>query len=216
VSTFSELQAEVLSHQFSPSQYTNYIQDRLNQGQAYVAAQTDFRELFSSEEIATVNDDVAYDLPTDYMRVYSLMYTPSGADAFPLTEVSQGDLDAFPISSGVPTHYAVAGDEVRLWPTPDTAYTLRLRYYKKPASLVNASDTPEIPGTYHHLLVSYALWHCYERENDYNSAMYHKGRFDEDIMKCRGEVQYDSDDYTQSQRVGDRRTDPLAPSPWVL
>jgi hypothetical protein len=212
VSTFSELTSEVLSHQFSPAQYTTYIQGRLNQAQAYVAAQTDFRELFSSEAVTTVNDDVAYDLPTDFMRVYSLMYTPTAADSYALTEVSQGDLDALPVSSGVPTHYAITNDEINLWPTPDSAYTLRLRYYAKPATLVNAGDTPQIPGTYHHLLVSYTLWHCYERENDYNSAVYHKGRFDEDIMKCRGEVQYDSDDYTQPQQIGDNRRDPM----WTL
>ena len=214
--TFSELTDEVLSHQFSPAQYTNYIQARLNQGQAYVAAQTDFRELFSSQEIVTANNDAAYDLPENFMRVYSLMYTRTATDSYPLQEVSQGDLDALPFSSGIPTHYAITNDEINLWPTPDTVYTLRLRYYVKPATLANAGDTPQIPGTYHHLLVSYALWHCYERENDYNSAMYHKGRFDEDIMKCRGEVQYDSDDYTQAKRVGDNRIDPLAPTSWVL
>jgi hypothetical protein len=212
VPTFSELTDEVLSHQFSPSQYTTYIQSQLNIGQAYVAAQTDFRELFSSDTITCAAADAEYTLPTDFMRVYSLLYVPTSGQPASLTEVSQADLDLNDPSSGTPTHYTVQNGEVRLWPTPDSAYTLRLRYYAKPATLVSGGDTPEIPGTYHHLLVTYALWHCYERENDYNSAMYHKGRFDEDIMKCRGEVQYDSDDYTQPQQIGDNRRDPM----WTL
>ena len=193
-----------------------YIQGQLNQAQAYVAAQTDFRELFSSDTITTSASDGEYALPADFMRVYSLMYTPTATDSYPLQEASQGDLDTLPFSNGLPTHYTIANGVVSLWPTPDSAYTLRLRYYAKPVTLENADNVPEIPSIYHHLLVSYALWHCYERENDYNSAQYHKARFDEDIMKCRGEVQYDSDDYTQAKRIGDNRIDPLAPTSWVL
>jgi hypothetical protein len=212
VPTFLELQDEVLSHQFSASQYRPYIQSQLNYGQAYVAAQTDFRELFSSDTISATSGDAEYNLPADFMRVYSLLYVPTSGKPVSLTEVSQGDLDLNAPSSGVPTHYTVQNGEVRLWPTPDTAYTLRLRYYATPTTLTANDDVPEIPGNYHHLLVTYALWHCYERENDYNSAQYHKGRFDEDIMKCRGEVQYDSDDYTQPQQIGDNRRDPM----WTL
>jgi hypothetical protein len=64
--------------------------------------------------------------------------------------------------------------------------------------------------------VSYCLWHCFERENDFNAAQYHKARFDEDLLKARGEAQYDTDDYTQEKRIGDFRTDPLAPNIWIV
>jgi hypothetical protein len=227
VSTFSELTNEVLSHQFSPSQYTTYIQARLNQGQAYIAAQTDFRQLQAAGAVVTAADNSIYSMSSDFLPVasdFQRVYTvalreevgPSLSQYVPLQEIQRSQLDLLPVSSGQPTHYCIDADDLKVWPTPDSVYVVTMRYYKKPATMVNADDEPEIPGTYHHLLVSYALWHCYERENDYNSAMYHKGRFDEDIMKCRGEVQYDSDDYSQSQRVGDNRTDPLAPSAWVL
>jgi hypothetical protein len=216
VPTFSELTQEVLSHQFSPAQYTTYIQGRLNQGQAYVAAQTDFRELESIAYSATAEGDAIYDLPDDFQRIRAV-YLMDTDNNFNLSDLTALPLARYELldktAVGTPSIYTVRSNFLQVWPWPSANLgNLALYYYAKPATLVNAGDTPQIPSAYHNLLVSYALWHCYERENDYNSAMYHKGRFDEDIMKCRGEVQYDTDDYTQPKQIGDNRRDPM----WTL
>ena len=208
---------EVLSHQFSPSQYTGYIEGKLNQALGYVAAQTDFRVLLDTETYVTVSGTAGYALPSDFSRAYNVEVLDSSGNALPLTPETLVGYDTKSSSAtGQPQLYVIDGQTLRLWPVPDNQFTVRLRYYRTPATMDSAIDVPEIPATYHHLLVSYALWHCYERENDYNSAQYHKGRFDEDLAKCRGEVQYDTDDYTQSKLVGDGRTDPLAPNVWVV
>ena len=212
MATFSQLKDEVLSHQFSTSQYSDYAGARINEGQLYVTAQTDFRELEDSEAYTTVSGTSTLALPSDYQRVYTLTVTNSNNTLTGLEQTSRSDIDTMPTdSTGKPEKYCIDGSNIKLWPTPDAAYTMTLRHYRDPATLTNASDTPEIPGKYHHLLVSYALWKCYERENDYNAAIYHKGRFDEDIMKCRGEVQYDHDDYSQPRQLGENRTDALGP-----
>lgn len=217
MATFLQLTEEVLSHQFSPTQYTEYIEKRLNDGQAYVAAQTDFRELMDTESYTTSSGDNTYTLPSDFVRLYNVELVQADGNVIPLSPESLVSYETkSAAATGQPQLYVIQGSTLELWPTPDQAFTIRLRYYRKPAALNNSIDVPEIPGIYHHLLVSYALWHCYERENDYNSAQYHKARFDEDLAKCRGEVQYDTDDYTQSKRVGDNRTDPLAPNVWVV
>jgi hypothetical protein len=217
VATLTELTNEVLSHQFSPSQYTTYAQGKINQGLDYVAAQTDFRELLDTESYTTSNGTASYALPSDFSRLYNVEIFDADGVLMPLAaETLIGYDTKAPSQTGRPQLYVIEGSSLKLWPVPDGAYTIRVRHYRKPASLSGALDEPEIPATYHHLLVSYALWHCYERENDYNSAQYHKARFDEDLAKCRGEVQYDTDDYTQSKLVGDDRTDPLAPSVWVV
>lgn len=202
MATLESLTQEVLSHQFAASQYTNYAQDRINQGQVYVCAQTDFREMERYEDVAVSAGTAEYTLPTDFQRVYTVTIIEADGSATPLDQQSVSDLDRKDADTGKPAAYTLTRDKLRLWPTPDTAYTVRVRYFKVPTTLTAGPDEPEIPSAYQHLLVTYALWHCYERENDYNSAQYHKARFDEDIMKCRGEVQYDSDDYSQPQHVG--------------
>lgn len=217
MATLTELTNEVLSHQFSPSQYTSYVQGKINQALGYVAAQADFRELFDTESYTTVNATASYALPTDFSRLYNVEVVDSNGVPKPLAAESLVGYDTKDSSqTGQPQVYVIDGQNLKLWPVPNAAYTVKVRHYRKPATLSNSNDVPQIPSIYHHLLVSYALWHCYERENDYQSAQYHKARFDEDLAKCRGEVQYDTDDYTQSKLVGDERTDPLAPSVWVV
>jgi hypothetical protein len=188
----------------------------LNQGLRYVAAQTDFRALFSNQSITTSIGTSSYALPSNFMRLYNVTIVDSNGDTRPLYQESLTDFQTRPATTGQPSQYTIDGTNLLLWPEPDAAFNLKVRYYRVPALLTAPNDVPEIPSEYHHLLVSYALWHCYERENDYQSAQYHKGRFDEDLMKARGEVQYDADDYTQFKRVGDNRTDPLAPNVWTV
>lgn len=216
MSTYSELQDEVLSHQFSATQYRDYIKTRLNQAQAYVAAQTDFRELQEVDTITTVSGTQDTALPSDFQRVVNVTIELDSGAIVPLTSETVPDMYQHTSTTGRPERYSIVGSTIRLWPTPDSAYTVSLRYYKIPATMADANDLPAIPPEYHHLLVSYALWHCWERENDWNAAQYHKQRFDEDIAKCRGEVQYDSDDYTQPRIIGEGRTDMLAPDTWYL
>jgi hypothetical protein len=203
MSTLSELQAEVVSHQFSAAQYNPYIVTQVNNAQNYITAQTDFRELQDLEEVTTVAGTATYALPTDFQRLVNVTLELSTGTILPLVSDANTRMDLEEISTGQPERFAIDGTNLRLWPTPSEEYTVRLRYYRIPTTLVNAGDVSEIPIQYHHLLVSYALFHCYQRENDYNAAAYHKQRFDEDIMKCRGEVQYDTNDRTEPKLIGD-------------
>ena len=223
--TFTQIIDEVLSHQFSPSQYTAYLQgdgtsDRpgiINEGQRYITAQTDFREMEAVYPFTTVSGTAVVDsLPSAFQRVRTLTIGETDGSRTPLTQINRSELEVKPVSSGKPEFYCFVGSNLQVWPTPDAAYTLYMTYYRDPSLLTATSDVPEIPAKYHHILVTYALIKCFERENDYNSALYHKGRFDEDIMKCRGEVQYDSDDYSQPKIQGEGRTDILAPGTWSV
>ncbi len=197
-----DLQHEVLSHQFSASQYSDYIRDQINQGQNYITAQTDFRQLQRTEAIQTVSGTATYALPTDFQRLVNVTVELPNGTIVPLASDANTQIDLEEVLSGQPERFSIDGTNLRLWPTPSAAQTVRLRYYRIPVALTNAGDVSLIPEQYHHLLVTYALWHCWQRENDYSAAQYHKGRFDEDIMKCRGEVQFDTNDRTEPKLVG--------------
>lgn len=216
MATFSDLTQEVLDHQFSPTQYKTYIEGKLNQAQDYVAAQVDVRALLTTQAITTTANTQAYSLPTNLQRLYNVFYTDNVGQRFPLYQQDIQEFDSLAPSTGQPNRYCIEGNSIRLYPTPNAVYNLSVRYYRLPTELVNANDVPETPPEYWDLMVNFALWHCFERENDYNAAEYHKNRFMEDLAKARGEMQYDSDDYTQIKRVGDNRTDPLSPTIWTV
>lgn len=216
MATLNYLTEEVLGHQFAPTQYRNYIQDKINQGQEYISAQLDSRVLMEIQSITTTNGTSQYPLPTNFQRLYSVSIVDDVGQTLPLSAEVINQFDTEPPSSGQPTVYNIDRTFLRLSPTPNRAYTVRVRYFRLPAKLVNPNDVPELPPQYWDLLTSFALWHCYERENDYQAAQYHKARFDEDLEKAKGELQYDADDYTQLKRVGDNRIDPLSPNIWTI
>lgn len=216
MATFDDLTQEVLAHQFAPSQYTSYIQGKINQAQDYIAAQLDFRVLMQKYSVPVAVGTTSYALPADFQRLYNVTLTDGQGQVLPLGAEPLNEFETQPPSSGQPVRYCIEGNNLLIYPAPDSAYTITLRYFRLPTALVNANDEPETPPEYWDLLVSFALWHCFERENDYQAAQYHKARFDEDLAKARGELQYDTDDYTQIKRVGDNRTDPLAPTVWAV
>lgn len=191
MSDFQTLQNEVLSHQLSDAKYRPLTKVWLNEGQRYVFLQSDLRTEMETEDYATTPGTSTLTLPDDFARVISLRDTDF-ADALAPIELRDFD-DAGP-ASGRPTSYVVTGATVNLYPTPDAAYTLSLRYYKLPATMVDDTDEPELPEHYQHLLVRYALIRCFQRENDYQAASYWREEFNNDLMKLRGEAQYDLHD----------------------
>lgn len=182
---FSALQDEVLAHQFADSKYRPYVKVWINEGQKYICLQADIRTEITSQSYATVNGTATLSLPSNYARCVDLSNTD---DQRVLEQMDLRDYDDAVIASGSPVFWVVVGSNVTLYPTPDNAYNLRLRYWKLPTDLSGDTDTPEIPSQYHHLLIRYALIRCYQRENDYQAAEYQRTEFERDLQKLRGEV----------------------------
>lgn len=217
MATLDDLTEEVLSHQFSPAQYDTYVRAQINRAEKVLAAEVDFRLLLARSTLSIQPGYIDYFLQSNFQRIYNAVLAVGDGENVGLTQCQWKDLDLLDgTATGRPQRYAVgaqgADNTIRIWPVPDAAYTVRVRYFREPGTMVSGSDSPVIPERWQDLLVSYALIRCYERENDYNSAQYHQGVFDRDLEKMKGQAQYDSDDYSQATQVGDSRTDPLAPN----
>lgn len=217
MATLDELTEEVLSHQFSPSQYDSFVRAKINEAEKRLCAEIDFRYAFSSTNLTLSSGVTDYFLPADFQRIYTMVERRVDGSNKQVIQTPRTELDLLDnATTGSPERYAVGFAEgsnlVRFWPEPDGSYTVTVRYYGEPGSMTDGADTPLIPERWQNLLVRAALIECYERENDYNSAQYHQGVFDRDKEKAKGEAQYDSDDYSQATQVGDSRTDPLAPT----
>jgi hypothetical protein len=75
------------------------------------------------------------------------------------------------------------GSLLMVFPTPDSAYVLTLRYYKTPVELVNTTDVPEIPVEWQELLVLGALWRCHQLNDNYDLAAIVQNRVDEQLTQ---------------------------------
>lgn len=68
-----------------------------------------------------------------------------------------------PATSGPPTFFTVLPDaRIRLWPTPDAAYTITGSYRSRSTQLSANSDSPSMPADYHMLIV-YGVMQKYGR-----------------------------------------------------
>ena len=216
MATLDELTEEVLSHQFSSSQYDQFIRDKINEGEKKLIAEIDFRVAFTSTALSVASGYPTYYLPSNFQRVYNVTFEQSDGTAQVVTETPFTELDRLPQdTTGQPERYGLASqsgsDTILFWPVPDGDYTVTVRFYGLPGEMTDGDDTPLIPEQWQDLLVRYALVKCYERENDYNSAQYHRGVYEIDKERAKGQAQHDGDDYGQPNLVGEYRDDPLAP-----
>ena len=189
--TYLSLQNEVLEHQFSETKYRPLVKTWLNQAQRRAVIESEIRTQESSQTYSTESGVATYTLPTNFARLIDFFNTETHEILSPL---DPKDYDSLPASTGRPSAYAVLGNSLTLYATPDGVYPLELRYWKLPADMSADSDTPEIPVQYHELLVAYAMRKAYLRENDYQAAQVWQQVWAEGILKMRGEVQHDTFD----------------------
>jgi len=186
------MRTEVLNTGFDPIAYGARINDYLNNAQQSVARQVDF---YADEAVQTVTTTVGvakYAWATDLARVRSLFNSVTNVE---LQYVGLKDIDRSVAQSGEPRYYATDGLNFHFFPTPDSAtYTLTARYWKLPATLVADTDVPVLPTDYHNMLISYALWQCYERDDDIQTAQYHQKVFKGMLAEFATDVKFPTSD----------------------
>lgn len=191
MATYADLQNEVLRHQLSDTKYRPFVKEWLNEGLRYIALQADVRTAQAEATYETEVDEPTLDLPDDFARLVSLRNT---TDRDPLTRIDLRDYDDAPSSTGTPVGYVVIGSQINLYPTPDSAYDLSLRYWKMPAVMDESNGEVGLPEAYHHLLVRYCLIRAFQVENDYEAANYWRQEFNDELMRLRSQAQYDTFD----------------------
>jgi hypothetical protein len=201
--SFKALQDEVLTFQFSETKYRPLVKTWLNDAQRKFAISSEIRTQVAESSITTVAADASYALPENYARFVDLYRSDSHEL---LTPYDLRDFDTLPASSGAPYGYSVRGGELFLYPTPDNVYSFTLRYRKLPADMVNDTDISEIPVQYQELLVSYAMWKAFLREDDFQAAQTWEAIWEKGLLKARGEVQADS--FDGPRQVGGTWSDP--------
>jgi hypothetical protein len=195
--TYKALQDEVLSFQFSETKYRPLVKVWLNSAQQTAVIQSEFRSQESTATVTTSANAATYALPTDYSRLIDFFYNESHELLSPM---DVRDFDALPESTGRPYAYAMRGNELVLYPTPDAVYTFTLRYWRLPKDMSADSDEPEIPAQYHDLLIAYAMQKAFMREDDLQMAKAWEEQWNGGLLKMRGEVQ--SDHFDGPRQVG--------------
>lgn len=187
--TYLDLQNEVLAHGFNASRYRARVKRWVNEGLARMLRTA--RVGASSAPLTLTPGDSEVQLPAANFRLESVHDTDRRSVLVPMTveDYDRSDLTA----SGPPTHFALVGTSLFLWPTPDRPYSLEARY-RGGAEFTLDEDT--FPGIglpqltdYWNLPVSWSLSRAYRSEDDPEMANFYHQEFQTDLMAMRGDLQ---------------------------
>lgn len=139
--------------------------DAQNRAQEQFAMDT--RALWKDKSWSHAADDADEDLPTDFM--WEDWVTYGGIKLTPIARyelLRQSGDDWTDDEAGTPTHYIIdpeqATKEILLYPIPQTAGTLVMRYFPLPASVSSDTETPlnssSLMAQFHVGIAAYQAW----------------------------------------------------------
>ena len=90
--------------------------------------------------------------------------------------------------SGTPAEYAIWGQEIVFFPTPDTTGdTIKVFSYDRP-STVSVTSTLDVPEKYHLALIDYVMFTMFAKEQNDRMATFHLNLWKEAVEKIKREV----------------------------
>lgn len=192
MSTFLELQNEVLAHGFDSNTYRARVKNWLNEAQARIARKMQLREQFTSTTITTASGTSTYSIPTDFVRMNGVV-----DQSYPLELRYVEDPDDLLVrnensaNTGRPTEYSLTEDGLLLSPEPDAVYSLTMNYYSRPTDMDDDGDISTLPADYHDVMVSYALSRAYRSEDDMQMSQFMYQEYLRDLSQLSADKQFE-------------------------
>lgn len=143
----------------------------------------------SSTTFNTVASTASYALSTiaaDLQQLTSLRITSPDNNERWLQPMTAEDFDRFIAdptseSEGAPEKYYLWDNTVYLYPIPDDAYTIAVRYIKTPTT-VASDDQPDIPEEYQEILTLGTLYRAMQINDNFDQALVIKNQFDTQVI----------------------------------
>ena len=182
----SALRTEVLNHGFDSSIYTSsrlnqYINDALGE----VSSKAQYYGEEQQQEVTLTGGTSHYSFPTGMSRLRSVRLTNPVQE---LSLLDLRDIDRSGSTTGTPYSYAIDGNGITIFPTPDSGYTMEIRYWRLLSPLTVDTDVPGLPARYHRALTLYAIARCFEGEDDPQQATYYEGRWQQTIRDIKADL----------------------------
>jgi hypothetical protein len=149
----------------------------VNEAYMEVAVETSPEALERIAVSSTTTGENRISLPTDFYEPISasLVYMPSWSTSssqhssyYTLKRVAVSALDRKnPQPSGVPTEIAFFGDWMELYPSPNSAYSLQIRYRSQVTDMTATSDVPSVGTPWRRAIVIKTKARIYDMLGDF-------------------------------------------------
>lgn len=186
----SRVQQRVRDTSFSSSEIIGYLND--TQNDVFNEYRLPFMQATQIYTLTVGTSDITNGsgLPANYVQALDLIVTTAGQErVIEYQDIRQID-DYYPDpddttrnASNTPTAWYYYAETIRVFPVPNSAYTLALRYYKKPTLLSANGDEPDLPSEFEELLVVGAAYRVLQVKDNYDQAGILQNKYDELLQK---------------------------------
>lgn len=186
----TKVQLRVRDTGYSSTEILNFLND--TQNDIFNEYRLPFMETTQGYTLTSGVSDITdgAGLPANYVQAIDLILTTDGREkVLPFRDIREIDAlypdadDTDAHSSGVPSCWYKFGETIKVFPVPDAAYTVTLRYFKKPTLLDADADIPEVPSEFEELLVVGAAYRVLQVKDNYDQAAILQNKYDELLQK---------------------------------
>ena len=145
LSTYTEVKTSIANY-LNRDDLTSIIPDFISLAEKRLDRELRVRVNMVRAQTTTTASTSFYDLPSDLIELRNITYETSGSNSYALSYLSpeSGSREYGSFASGFPRAYTNLGKDIKLYPTPDAAYTLGINYFKKLVPLSDSVTTNNI------------------------------------------------------------------------
>lgn len=153
-----------------------------NQAQRDVAnriQQVEFERIAVS---STSSGDDKLFLPTDCERVLALSFDTGGSyRIIPQTSMDVLDSKSMGTATGVPAMYLSYATWVQMYPSPNSSYSLQLRYVARLSDITNLDAIPSVDTRYHQAVVFKAVEYLQHYKGNIEAAHAYRNLYEVEL-----------------------------------
>lgn len=162
---------------YDATEITNYLNDAQND--IFNEYRLPFMEAIQPYTLTIGVADITNggSLPSNFVAPIDLTLTSSASEKLlPMRDFREMDYlypdyeDNTGIAQGAPNAWYKYAQTIKVFPEPDQAYTLSLRYYKRPTLLSADADVPSLPSEFEEMLVLGAAYRVLQVKDNYDQA----------------------------------------------
>jgi hypothetical protein len=197
--TLGDMIASIRNHGFSDSDEAT-LTALLNDAYEDIWTREGWPFKEAEADVSVTAGDDTPTMPTDFGKVIALGDNTNSIELeFWRADELQLETIGALTDTGQPLVYYFVGNTLKLYPVPDSAYTLKLKYVKTFTPLEADTDVPALPNN-HRVIVLGALVSAYDMNDDTDLATRFEGRFENRLLRAREDwwvKQYDSPEFVR-------------------
>lgn len=140
LTNYSDLKTTVANY-LGRSDLTSQIPDFISLAETRLNRALRIRQMLQTVTATTTADDPTVGLPSDFLEMRDLFVAGSPRASVSYLSPSAFSRNARADEVGKPVFYTLRASEIEFAPKPDTAYTIQMLYYAKPAALSDSNTS---------------------------------------------------------------------------